>query len=191
MHKYLYLTKAQWVDTWVNGGSIPIALASSYLSDIRDGIMTPDENLIHESNIPIPSLQQHGIHIENTRNITITGFISNGIRQPDILHANYYKEDGLILSFCNSFNREIAKRMGKEACVRILNIEKLRKSIDKQIGCKGIMKDCEYTSSHNRNHFLKHESDAWQDEYRMFWRTTRERWVVLPEGTAELVAIFE
>jgi hypothetical protein len=191
MEKYLYLTEIEWSDAWINGGSIPISLASSYLSDDRDGIMTPDENLIHESSIPIPSLKQHGISIENTRNITIKNFTSNGVRLPDVVEANYYTEDGLILSFCNSSNEGVAKRLKKKACVKILNIEKLRQKIDKQLGCKGIMKECEYTSDHNRNHFLKYSDDSWQDEYRMFWRTTREKWVKIPPGMAELVAIYE
>ena len=191
MRKYLYLTEVEWVDAWVKGGSIPISLASSYLSEDRAGIFTPDENLIHESAVSIPSLRQHGINIEGSRNITIKNFTSNGIKLPDIINANYYKEDGLILSFCNSFSVDIANKMDKKACVEIINIEKLRQNIDRQLGCKGIMDSCRYTLDHNRNHFLKSSEDSWQNEFRIFWRTTREKWVEIPANSAKLVKIFD
>ena len=55
MENFLYLTESEWAKTWVVGGEIPIKLASSYLSDNREGVMTPDENLIHESEVPIPN----------------------------------------------------------------------------------------------------------------------------------------
>ncbi len=187
MHKYLYLTEVEWVDTWINGGCVPVSLASSYLSIERDGIMTPDENLIHESPVPIPSLENHGFHVNNCHNITFKGCTGDGFNIPDIIDANYYSEDGLVLSFCNTFDICIAKKLKKKACVRILNIKKLKKNIDRQLGCKGVMKSCEYTSTHNRNHFLKDEADAWQDEYRIFWKTTIEKQVNIPAGTAELV----
>ncbi|MDR9768106.1 hypothetical protein RJP56_18760 [Shewanella baltica] len=187
MEKFLYLTEPDWAKSWIEGGEIPINLASSYLSDSREGIMTPDENLIHESAVPIPSLRQHGYHFENVKNLTFTGNYSNGVRLPDLKNANYYTEDGLILSFCNHFDEKTAERFGKSACVRILNIDTTRKAIDKQIGCKGIMKSCEYTVSHQRNHFLKSIEDKWQDEFRIFWKSRKTKWVKAPQGTAELV----
>ena len=100
-------------------------------------------------------------------------------------------EDGLILSFCNHFKIETANCFQKKACVRIINIEKTRKKIDKQLGCKGIMKNCEYTDDHQRNHFLKSVEDSWQDEFRIFWRTNQEKLVRIPCGTAELIWISE
>ena len=190
MDKYLYLTKVEWADTWVNGGEIPISLASTYLSDERQGIMTPDENLIHESSIPIPSLRQYGIHIEQSKNITIGNIVHNGRHVGGIKNANFYTEDGLILSFCNSFDKSIAERMGKQACVKICNIEKLRRVIDKQLGCKGIMKECTYTRDHQRNHFLKSTDDEWQDEFRLFWGVKENRVVNLPSGLCEFVCEF-
>jgi hypothetical protein len=47
MHKFLYLTDLEWADTWIKGGLIPITLASSYLSDDREGVMTLGDNLVH------------------------------------------------------------------------------------------------------------------------------------------------
>ena len=193
MQKYLYLTEIEWIDAWINGGSIPISLASTYLHDERGGNLTPDENLVHESPVDLKSLSPF-IHIAdgaNVKNLNITNSSMNGQRIPDIVGANYYTEDGLILSFCNSFSAEIAERMKKKACVKILNMEKMRRKIDKQLGCRGIMGACKYTSDHNRNHFLKSADDSWQDEYRIFWRTTREKWIAIPTGTAELVSVFK
>lgn len=187
VEKFLYLTEPEWAIAWVEGGKIPINLAGSYLSDARDGIMTPDENLIHESAVPIPSLRQHGFHFENVKNLAFTNNYSNGVRLPDLHNASYYSEDGLILSFCNHFDANTADRFGKRACVKIINIEKTRKKIDKQLGCKGFMKSCEYTESHQRNHFLKSTEDQWQDEYRIFWKRKIAKWVNVPQGTAELV----
>jgi len=49
------------------------------------------------------------------------------------------------------------------------------------------MRDCEYTDSHQRNHFLKSAKDKWQDEFRVFWKGNKMRMVKIPAGTAELV----
>lgn len=191
MHKFLYLLNQDYAYTWINGGSVPVSLASRYLSNKREGVRTPDENLIHESNVPIPSLKQFGLVIDEVSNFTITNSTGNGVKIPNIVGANFYTDDGLILSFCNTFSTEIAKQMNKKACVKILDFEKMKKKIDRQLGCKGVMKAVEYTTDHNRNHFLKSIEDSWQDEYRIFWKSTQERWVTIPKGTAELVALLE
>ena len=193
MVKYLYLTEVEWAEAWINGGLIPISLASSYLHHQRDGIRTPDENLVHESPVDLKSLDPF-IHIADgasVKRLTITNSTFNGQKIPDIVNANYYSEDGLILSFCNSYSEDIARRLGKKACVKITNLEKLRKTIGKQLGCKGVMKECEYTDDHQRNHFLKSTEDSWQDEYRIFWKYPKNKVVEIPKGIAEFVAVFE
>ncbi|NQD36081.1 hypothetical protein HPT27_03530 [Permianibacter sp. IMCC34836] len=193
MEKYLYLTKVEWADAWISGGIIPLFLASTYKNDTRVGTKTPDENLVHESPIDLKSLSPI-IHIgdgANVRGLTITNSYFNGQRIPDIVNANYYTDDGLTLSLSNSFSEEIARKLGKAACVKIYNVEKLRRVIDKQLGFKGVMGSCEYTSSHQRNHFLKSTEDAWQNEYRIFWRHPKNRTVRVPAGNSELVAIFD
>ena len=48
---------------------------------------------------------------------------------------------------------------------------------------------CEYTSGPNRNHFLKSEANAWQEEFRIFWHGSAERSVILPDGIGELVEL--
>lgn len=192
MEKYLYLTKREWATTWIKGGKIPIALASSYLSDNRSGTFTPDENLIHESPVDLTGLSPFfemdpGVNIKG---LTIQNNSWNGVLQPEVYNANYYHEDGLILSFCNSFSEKIAQRLGKQACVKIRNIKSLKRIIDEQLKVKGIADCCRYTTDHQRNHFLKSVEDAWQDEYRIFWPLTTSRMVGLPKGVAVFVAEF-
>lgn len=189
MQKYLYLTKVEWTSAWVDGGEIPLSLASKYKRMDRDGIFTPDENLVHESTTDLLSLYPYVVFGAGAvvRNLQMTNVYVNGVRIPDIVGANLYKEDGLIQSFCNVFDVDIAARFGKAACVRIHDIDKLRKHIDKRLGVKSRFGDCKYTHDHQRNHFLKSSADGWQHEYRLFWPSDTERSVVLPAGVAEVV----
>jgi len=182
--KYLYLGKIEMVHAWTNGGAVPIPLASSHLDDDRHGTKTPDENLVHNSPIPIPSLLKYGVQVENSKNLTMLNCRANGQPIPNLVNVDYFIEDGLVLSFSNSYSKEREKELGKVACVKILNIEKLKKCLDKQLGCKGLMGECSYTEDHQRNHFLKSTLDSWQDEYRLFWKTTVHTEVVIPPGMA-------
>ncbi|EIO4097996.1 hypothetical protein LQK61_004489 [Vibrio parahaemolyticus] len=191
MEKYLYLTEVEWADAWINGGEIPISLASSYLSESREGIYTPDENLIHDSSYPIPAFRQFGIHLENVKNVTMTGNTFNGKKIPDVKNASYYKEDGLILSFCNELDTEIARRLGKKACVKILDMHQLKMALDSEVGSKGVMKNCSYTKGFQRDHFLKSTEDSWQNEFRLFWKSDKSVWVSIPPNIGELVATYD
>jgi hypothetical protein len=191
MEKYLYLTEVEWSKAWISGGNVPVSLASSYLSDERSGTLTPDENMIYESNVPVSSLLKYGIAIgKGCSNIRVINPTFNGKKHIDIHIEEYRSEDGLILSFCNSFSKDIALKLGKKCCVKVNDMELLRKKIDKQIGCKGKMGSCEYTTTHRRNHFLKSVEDSWQEEYRIFWKYPKDKVVVIPSGIAELIAVF-
>lgn len=192
MEKYLYLTKVEWTEAWISGGKIPISLASTYLSQDRSGTKTPDENFVYDSPVDL-KIFRPGINVPdaaNVRGLTITRSYYNGARLPEVINANHYREDGLILSFCNEFSDEIASRLGKSACIKILDVEKLRRKIDKQLGCRGEMNDCLYTPGHQRGHFLKHIDDSWQREFRIFWRTLNEKWVTVPKDTAVFVKSY-
>ena len=120
-------------------------------------------------------------------NITYSG--AGGIRYPDIVHAKYYVEDGLILSLCNRKSSDIARKLGKTACVRIESIEVLKRTLDECFGIVGEMAPCNYTSDHQRNHFLKSTEDAWQDEFRIFWPIQEEKTVQIPGGLAKRVKL--
>ena len=77
----------------------------------------------------------------------------------------------------------------KEACVRIDDIERLKRDLDGQIGCEGRMESCRYTNDHQRDHFLKSIDDSWQYEYRIFWSHTESRAVWIQPGTARLIKL--
>lgn len=189
MPKFLYLTRPEWVKTWVAGGKIPISLASTYRSAEREGKFTPDENLIHESPVDVASLRPSGFHFENVHDLTFAGNTCNGQLLPSFTNANYYADDGLILSFSNVLSAEVCKRLRKKACVEILDIQCLKTHIDSQLGVVGVAEDCQYTPDHQRNHFLKSVDDEWQQEFRMFWPITESRTVTLPPGIARHVPL--
>ncbi|NMY89784.1 hypothetical protein [Pseudomonas oryzihabitans] len=188
MKKYLYLTEVSWADAWVGGGKVPVSMASKYKREDRTTIYTPDENLIHDSPVDLKSLHPF-ISIEgNVKNLSITNSTFNGKRVPDIVNASYYVEDGGVLSFCDVFSPEIAQRFEKSACVEIGDVIKLKRWLDKRLGLKSIAASCEYTLDHRRSHFLKHDADSWQQEYRLFWKgMSAERWVQLFPGAGKLI----
>lgn len=188
MEKFLYLTKPEWVDAWVNGGTVPLSCASSYLSVERHQTKTPDENLIDTSSHDVKSLEplvrivsEGGASLTN---ISIGKVINNGMLVAQDILINRQYEDGLILCVSNRKSNFIAKRFGKFACVRILDINLLKDALDEQIGVVSQMGKCSYTTGHLRNHFLKSSLDSWQDEFRLFWPNQAAREVIIPKGTA-------
>lgn len=155
----------------------------------RDGIFTPDENLIYESTHDLETLKPVVAIEGNVKNITIGKIVHNRVTIAENVKASRYEEDGVILSFCNRKSKAIAQKMKKEACVKIFCVEELKKIIDAQLGKTGIAKPCEYTASHERNHFLKFIEDEWQDEFRMFWDHQERVEIVLPPGLAKKIKI--
>jgi hypothetical protein len=192
MSLYLYLNEHWHANTWVGGGKIPINPASTYRSVERAGIFTPDENLIHKSEVNLFSLKSlisfgpHG----GVKDLTITNSSLGSVPIPDIRNAALFLEDGLILSFSSRLSRTVACKMKKTACVKILDIQFLRSVIDEQLGVASKADFCEYTTGHERNHFLKSDLDSWQAEFRLFWPITHKVEVNIPSGIAELVCIW-
>lgn len=189
MHKFLYLTKVEWVSAWIFGGVIPLSLASKYKRMDRDGIYTPDENLVHDSIVDLRSLSPFVVFGDspNIEDFNASNNFANGVRMPDVKNASLYIEDGLIQSFCNVFDLNVMRRFEKKACVRIFDIDKLREVLDKGLGSRAMHGDCRYTKDHQRGHFLKSVEDSWQCEYRFYWAGREERLIKLPAGIAEVV----
>jgi hypothetical protein len=186
MEKFLYLTKTEWQNAWLNGGTIPINLASEYLRQERGSIYTPDETLIHDSPVDltlIPVLKLSGI------NLTMIGNIVDGQRIPDFRNASLLRQDGNILSFCDVASTAIAKQLKKVCCVKIFDLSELKKIIDAQLGVLGESGPCVYTAGHQRGHFLKSTEDAWQREYRLFWHGNENKKVTIPAGIAEPICL--
>lgn len=184
MQKYLYLTKTEWAEPWINGGTVPLYVASKYRSEERSGIFTPDENLIDKSSHPLSALEPF-IDVRGNGPIRIN-FSGNydGARPLPQVFIDRTIEDGLVLCLANRRSRYIAKNLGKETCVVIKDVNYLKSVIDEQIGTKGLMGECNYTKGHQRNHFLKASDDAWQDEFRLFWKNAKSTNITLPKGIA-------
>lgn len=192
MSFYLYLNEHWHADAWVSGGLIPINPASTYRSMEREGIFTPDENLIYKSEVDLKIFSSFLTIAPEAqiRSITLTDNYMNGVRMPDVRNAQYYLDDGLILSFSTRLTGVLAKKMKKKACVKILSIDQLKSSLDEQLGVKSEAEFCRYTTGHERNHFLKSELDSWQAEFRLFWPITKKVEVRVACDTAELVCTW-
>lgn len=184
MEKFLYLTHAEWVEPWVSGGRVPLSLASSYLSTKRHQTLTPDETKIDNSSHDIkdyPFIK----HVGKGHSKTVIGnlYIGDALVAQN-LHFDTAYEDGLVLCLANRKSNYIAKKLGKIACVRIIDIYELKRILDEQIGSVSQMDCCKYTDSHLRNHFLKSKADEWQDEFRLFWKDAIPQEVTIPKGIA-------
>lgn len=184
MKKYLYLSQAFHVENWVNGGEVPLFLASSYRSQERQGIFTPDENYV--CNIPA-DLRGMGSNV-SFRNDKISRLTIDGeVVATNLVNFNRYEEDGAVLCLANRLSKGISRKLNKVACVEIQDVEELKNIIDETVGVRGEMGECNYTDTYERNHFLKSVSDAWQDEYRLFWKVKEDIKVTLPKGIAKFI----
>ena len=151
--------------------------------------LTPDENLIHDSPVSFDLLRQHGVDMQNVKNMSFVNCNFDGLQLNELKNISYFQEDGLILSFCHAFDKKIASRLGKAACVRVKNIKSLKTIIDQQLGVVSNASTFRYTKDHQRNHFLKSSEDSWQREYRLFWDLKEPQLVALPPGVAEEVLL--
>ena len=123
MELYIYLSKKCYVDTWVNGGQIPIKPASEYRDQDRLGKFTPDENTqieIKGKRVNPGMKKVIDSVINNTGGtLKINGNIKKGneIIGENVNYKQWY-EDGLILSFSTKCNKEIFDRfIDKESVI--------------------------------------------------------------------------
>jgi hypothetical protein len=187
MDKILYLTRREWAATWIQGGKIPIHPSSTYRSQERRGKFTPDENLIRQYSHDIRGLEPY-ISIQGAhKNIRIGKLTINGRELASNFLSSRYEEDGAVLCFSNTFSAEVGRRLGKTAAIRIMDMIALKSIIDSQVGTIGEMGPCEYTTSEQRNHFLKSIEDSWQDEFRIFWPIQQRVDAIIPPGLAEYI----
>lgn len=186
--KFLYLAENWQVENWINGAKgIPIKRASSYLSQERKGTLTPDENLIHDSDIDLLSFAST-VYLGGTSECVVS---SDNVGIPNfvISKAELRVEDGLILCFSNSKSSEICQRLGKKFCLQIDDMAHLKSVIDACLGNVGTPGHCDYTDDHQRNHFLKSVEDKWMDEFRLLWPVQDVDTFDLPPNIAKLVAL--
>lgn len=188
MNLYLYLTHAEWADSWINGGEVPFYVASRYRREERSGIFTPDENLIDSSTFDVKRISPYIKFGEDVRGLVLIGNKFDG----EVIDGTVtrYHEDGLVICLCGKRSKFIARKLGKKACVKINDVVSLKKLIDDFTGIKGKEGRCSYTASHIRNHFLKSTYDEWQQEYRLFWHDVQDLKIQLPPNTAKLEFIL-
>lgn len=186
MQKFLYLTKHEWEEPWINGGEIPLFVASTYRSMDRGGTFTPDENIIDTSTHSFSLLSNlFGLRDNFAGEIILEDCVCADGPIPN-MHIKRKFEDGLVLCLANRRSRFIAKKLQKRSCVVIKDVDLLKNIIDEQIGFKGVMRECRYSKHHERDHFTKSFNDAWQDEFRMFWKDAENINIRLPRGIATL-----
>lgn len=187
MKAYVYLESSEFVNTWVNGGKLPIASINKYLCDEqnRGGNLTPDEGLIDNSSIPQHAI---GIKAENS-NISIINCWSESLGYIRKGTIERYSESGIVLCASKSLKRKIASKFKRDYCVKIHDINKLQRELNRQLNAIGALGVCEYTKGHKRNSFLKSWKDSWQEEVRIFWKDLLPTDVQLPPGLAVEVKI--
>ena len=186
---FLYLTKREWADSWINGGVVPLSMTTKYISAERDGIYTPDEDF-HRRTIGAPdwavdrafNIEGGTFHFQG--DITI-----NGDSFKNVKHSQF-AEPALVLCLSTECSATLAARFKKEVCIEILDLQSLKDNLDKQVGIVGEPNYCEYTETKNRGHFMKSVDDAWQKEYRIIWpRVTEERQVSITRGFCKLMEL--
>ncbi|HGW5385886.1 hypothetical protein JVB16_22615 [Enterobacter hormaechei] len=187
MKAYVYLELPEYVNTWVNGGSIPIASVQKYLCEEanRGGNLTPDEGIVDNSTIPQSAL---GFDVSNTI-INITDCWSDTLGYMKSEKIVRLSETGIVICASKSLKRKIANKFERKYCVKIHDISKLQAELNKQLGSIGALGVCEYTKGHKRNCFLKSWKDSWQEEVRIFWKDLKPTKVQLPPGLAVEVQI--
>ncbi|MES2173289.1 MAG: hypothetical protein V4523_05010 [Pseudomonadota bacterium] len=189
----IYLNHVSHVEAWTQGGAIPISPASRYRSQDRKGVFTPDENIIrHTDNnpdwafyapndgpVPIRVTGNARVHFGNS--VYVGGYGHGMARLTGTFSQSF--EDGLILSLSQKPVRKWIDE-GKNACVEIVDLDRLIGVLNDAIGYKCTAQSVEYTKGIQRNHFLKSDEDAWQCEFRLFWAKSAPEvsWVMLPPG---------
>jgi len=110
---YLYLSKPEWANAWIDGGTVPLFLASKYLDSERKGVMTPDEvnqerwDGANEDDL-VGLIKIEG----DCSNIKLTGCSINGRMMPDT-RIDKFREDSFIQSFSTELSSSVMARLDK------------------------------------------------------------------------------
>lgn len=174
---FLYLTKKEFATAWVEGGTIPVSLASKYRSLERDGIYTPDENIARKlTGVPedkfkrIVDIDESKLGKGSSVNVNIGNFFEDDKLVGKDIEYKAKFVDGYILSFSHTASEEVMEKFkDKEVCLEIFNLQELEDEISSQLNIKGIIDKCKYTDGKDRDVFLKSVHDSWQDELRIYW----------------------
>ena len=190
--KYLYLTKAEYADAWVHGGRVPLGRASNYKRIERGEVYTPAEGVNQAGrNLSAEDAEELRRVIQGPAHI-YAGVLLGGDRPRTDVQLRYENWDGILLCLSNSESRAICRRLGKKACVRIAEPERILRQISEQLGTLGQIAACVYTEEPVLDVFTKPSLDSWQDEFRMYWDThVDDVEVEIPAGTGQLLWVLE
>ena len=187
---YLYLTYPEWCEAWINGGSVPLSLASKYLSSERTGVKTPDE--VHQVRWDGANQSQLAglIGIEGSaRDIRFINCSLNGRVIPDT-RIDIFQEDALILCLSTKRSKDIQDRLNKSCCVEIAEFDSLLMAVKDQFGDRMLYGPVRYTTSEERSHFMKSQADSWMQEYRIaIPSASSDMNLILPQGIGKPIAI--
>lgn len=188
---FLYLTKAEWATSWINGGSIPLSKASDYLAAEQSGTMTPDEVKQRQS-VGLGAEIADAVDLDSVGSVWMTNCTVNGLHgRSGQVHTA--QQDSWILCFSNNLSVAIRDELKKPAdggaVVKISDPHVLLRAIDQQMGVQGHLAAISYTDSIDRSTFVKGLGSRAQREVRMAWDIVSEqpKMVEIPAGTAELV----
>ena len=188
---YLYLSRPEFVDEWLNGGVVPFFPARKYLSDERKGILTPDEILQEDwEGLDREQLAKVGFGFETgyVQDVQIIDCAHGGRGIPNSRVDSYFEDAALFC--CSRFlSRELMERFEKRAVVEIVDINTLINQIEDTVRKPCRFGYVKYTNTKKRSHFLKSREDRWQREYRIVipWTEQSPVTVKVPAGIANII----
>ncbi|TGX55982.1 hypothetical protein E5A73_02380 [Sphingomonas gei] len=192
---FKYFEKKDYALSWERGGQIPISLASSFLSNHRDGIFTPDEvlqaRLVGCKKSDFRGILELGPDVRGGRihNIGFKDFGDDDFTYVKHAEIDHFEEDAYILCMSTVLSAGLMAMLKKSCAIEILDLERLRSSLDEVLGKKSVSGSVRYTNNEDRGHFMKSEADSWQEEYRMAWTSSGQPtvWVDIPEGIGKMI----
>lgn len=119
------------------------------------------------------------------------GVYEGGIKVGENVTFEQVPDDGIVLCFARRNHRPILDYLKKSdpVCIEIPDPLRLYGLICEQLGQEGLVANCSYTNTIQRNHFLKSKLDEVLEEFRMFWPLAETAWVQLPPGIGCLVPL--
>lgn len=191
--KFKYVDE-KYVDAWLHGGKIPVHSVRTFQASVRDGVLTPDELIQRRLEGLSESRIGNYIKASSTSRtiLRIYGEVyESGVKVGENVTFEQVPDDGIVLCFARRNHRPILEYLKKAnpKCVEITYPRRLYEVICEQLDQEGLVANCSYTSTIQRNHFLKSTQDEVLEEFRMFWPIPETQWVSLPAGIGRLVAL--
>jgi len=187
---YRYM-EPEYATPYVDGGSIRIARAASYLASETRGIMTPDE-VKHRVSRGLPSgitgeMLANGFGLVQVENSTINGqFVSSA-------SEHNWGRNHMVLCLSNSASkmvRDILEKPLNVVVFRIVQPDLLIQCISERLGSDPIFGEVKYTDAPDRGAFTKGLDSSRQREVRFAWDYPGKEdalFVEIPSGIGEVV----